>query len=412
MASRPASIRQQERRFVTPIISDVLFSERWVGHSRDVPPYGAPHPNKVKWPNHKFVYARERGEPDAQDVFDFFYAADRVNQDSYNFNFTKADIGGNKFDAVTRTYVTPRSEFNPNTPAIGDAMPDVPMGLFTGGYVLARKEERRVGDQVLDSRYVAEELTYVKRCTIRDVGVDSLNGKSLRSSETLHYATEVISDGLTMSQLFDAPSNPYWGLQFDGAQKSGRQISCEWFLVESRQVVSGTLDGTTITVDTYTTNDRYHWPAVLETHELLRWTRKDGGVEIFPALRFHPEAYQGPCKNTITRTWSKTPFDIPVVKILQPTRIYYSCPYFTVNIPESLHGLVSFQCDFGTENPKYSLNVGSTRYFAATNETTWPPNVVAYDDQEPFRGGFMRTRRVVDRPDIPPNVNWQTGAPI
>ena len=148
----------------------------------------------------------------------------------------------------------------------------------------------------------------------------------------------------------------------------------------------------------------------------MDWTKKDGGVEIYPALRFHPEGYQGPCKNTITRTWSKTPFTIPVVEILQPTRIYYASPYFTVNIPECLHGAVAFQCDIrDTNDPKYTQNVGSTRYFAATNPddgNTWPTTIVAYDDQEPFRGGYLRTRRVVDRPAIPANVNWTTGEAI
>lgn len=531
-ALQRAPVRQIEIRYPTPLIGDVLFSEIVDTTRTAVPAYGTAHPNTTKWPNHKLVFAREAaaGDSGRDGAFEFFYAADRANQDSYNFNFTKADIGGTRFDAVTRTYVTLRSAFTPNTPAMGAAMPNVPAGLFTGSYVLARREERRVGDLVLDGLFVAEELTYVKRCTIRDIGVDPVNGKSLVSSETLHYATETIIPGvtepqsltvsgtltpdaagtldrvedlsgfpqfstaingttypatrvyyngtswvlshhvgptlipyalwtsavctleecpspsdatgwvpllgvgllttgtptitdttpytadITTSALFDAPTNAYWGLQTDGTQRSGKQLSCEWYLIESRQVVAGEITDGVVAVDTYTTNDRFYWPPVLETYELMDWEKKDGGVEIYPALRFHPEGYQGPCKNTITRTWSKTPFTIPVVEILQPTRIYYASPYFTVNIPECLHGEVAFQCDIrDTNDPKYTRNVGSTRYFAATNPddgNTWPATIVAYDDQEPFRGGYLRTRRVVDRPAIPANVNWTTGAAI
>lgn len=417
-ALQRAPVRQIEIQYPTPLIGDVLFSEIVDTTRTTVPAYGTAHPNTTKWPNHKLVFAREAeaGDSSRDGVFEFFYAADRANQDSYNFNFTKADIGGTRFDAVTRTYVTLRSSFTPNTPAMGAAMPNTPAGLFTGSYVLARREERRVGDLVLDGLFVAEELTYVKRCTIRDIGVDPVNGKSLISSETLHYASEIVTGGLSVSALFDAPTNAYWGLQTDGTQRSGKQLSCEWYLIESRQVVAGEITDGVVAVDVYTTNDRFYWPPVLETYELMDWTKKDGGVEIYPALRFHPEGYQGPCKNTITRTWSKTPFTIPVVEILQPTRIYYASPYFTVNIPECLHGAVAFQCDIrDTNDPKYTQNVGSARYFAATNpddDNTWPATIVAYDDQEPFRGGYLRTRRVVDRPAIPANVNWTTGGAI
>lgn len=412
MASRPAPNRQFAERFVTPLIGDVLFSERWHGLARNIPAYGTAHPNTARWPNHKLVYVRERDEADTSETYEFFYAAARANQDSYNYNFTKADIGGQRFDAVVRTYVTLRSAFTPETPAMGATMPNVPSGLFTGSYVLARKEQRRIGDAVLDSLFVAEEHTYVKRCNIRDIGVDSLNGRTLTSTETLYYATEVVTGSTTASQLFADSNNAYWGLQTNGTQRSGRQLSCEWYQIEESQVVGGTFTDGVVTVDSYTTNDRYFWPPVLDTLDFLDWQRNDGGTDIYPAIRFHPEGYNGPCRNTITRTWSKTPFTIPVVELMQPTRIYYASPFFTLNIPESLHPQVVAVCDIGTSDPVYALNTGSARYFAATNFTTWPATIVAYDDQEPFRGGYLRTRRVIDRPPIPANVNWLTGTPI
>lgn len=411
MPELPSAVRQRTMILPTPLVADVIFTERVVNQTRVIPEYGTAHPNTARWPDHKFAYARERNEPTAQDVYDYFYVADRANQDNYNFSFTHADIGGTRFDAVTRTYVTLRTAFTPQTPAMGMTMPNTPVDKFTGAYVLAEKRQTRIGDQELDSLYVAETHVYVKRCTVRQIGVDSLNGKALSEDTTLYFRGETIS-GTPVETLFADTGNAYWGLQSDGTQRNGQQLSCDWFAVTTSQVIGGTFTEGVVAVDTFTTNDRYFWPPVLETYELLDWVKKDGGTEIYPALRFHPEGYQGPCRNTITRTWSKTPFSIPVVDILKPTRIYYACPYYTVNIPECLHGAVAFQCDTRSDDPVYERNVGSTRYFAATNATTWPATVVAYDDQEPFRGGYLRTRKVVERPTIPANVNWTTEAPI
>lgn len=81
-----------------------------------------------------------------------------------------------------------------------------------------------------------------------------------------------------------------------------------------------------------------------------------------------------------------------------PTRIYYSSPFFSLNIPECLHGAQSIVCDIGNSDPVYDQNSGSARTFAATNYTTWPANIVAYDDQEPFRGGFLRTTKTIYKP--------------
>jgi hypothetical protein len=532
MASVPSAVRQRSTILPTPLVADVIFSERVVNQTKVVPAYGTAHPNTARWPNHKFVFARERPEPEAQDVYDYFYAADRANQDQYNFSFTKADIGGTRFDAVARTYVTLRSAFTPQTPAMGATMPNVPASLFAGDYVLAEKRQTRIGDKELDSLYVAEIHVYVKRCSIRQLGVDSLNGEMLTSTSTLYYASETVIEGVTepqtitvtgtltpdatdtmnrvedsggfpqfsteadgvtypatrcyyngttwvlsrhtgatlipyalwtsanctlddcpspadatgwaptlgvgvatptgtpvftddtdyspdvtAAQLFADPANAYWGIQTDGTQRVGRQLSCEWYEITVEQVVGGTFADGVVTVDTFSTNDNYSWPPVLDTFELLDWDRRDGGTDIFPAVRMNPEGYSGPCKTVVTRTWSPTPFTIEAVTILQPTRIYYASPFFTMNVPECLHGLIAVQCDIGNTDPVYDENVGSTRYFSATGPpasggdaaNTWPSTITAYDDQVPFRGGYLRTVRVVHRPTIPTQVGWTTG---
>ena len=434
MPLAPTPIRQRLLTFLTPRVQDFVVAET-VDPTRKLdgrygtpatgsplPAYGTAHPDTTLYPNHKFALATSAREDGLLDTF--FYVMARSSQDDYNWEFTDADFGSSKFPAVKRTYVELRSGFTPDTPAMGAAMPNVPSEMFGTGsgtpsvvadYVLTDRSQVRSQDRELDSLFVVDERIYVKRTAISDISVDPLNGKTLTSSVSLYYSTEVVSGALTMAELMAAPTNAFWGLQADGTQRSGKQLSSEWFLVETSQVVSGESAGGVITLQTITSNVRYYWPPVLETFELMDWVRLDGGTDIYPAMRFNPEGYDGPCLCTTTLTWRSTPFDynatrsataIAVTDQLQPTRIYYSCPYFTANIPECLHGLILMQCDTGSGDPVYDENSGSTRRFSATPNQTWPDTLVAFDDQEPFRGGYLRTKKVISKPTVPTPAIW------
>lgn len=104
MAAVPSPHRQRTSFFPTPLIGDVLFSERVVCQTKAVPAYGTAHPNTARWPDHKLVFAKERPEPESVDTFDFYYAADRASQDSYNW-----EIGPG--EQLVRTYFIPRSTY-------------------------------------------------------------------------------------------------------------------------------------------------------------------------------------------------------------------------------------------------------------------------------------------------------------
>jgi hypothetical protein len=239
MASLPSSHRQRTSFLPTPLVGDVLFTERVVCQTKAVPAYGTAHPNTARWPDHKLVFAKERDEPGSVDTFDFYYAADRATQDAYNFSFTKADIGGTKFDAVARTYVTLRSAFTPNTPAMGATMPDTPASLFSGTYVLAEKRQQRIGEQELDSLYVAETHVYVKRATLSAVKMNDETGRVKRSVTNLYYRGETVS-GTTVETLAASPTNAYWGQQTDGVFRELDQLSENWFaIIESNVIPDG-----------------------------------------------------------------------------------------------------------------------------------------------------------------------------
>jgi hypothetical protein len=399
--------RQDNKSFPTPLVGDVLFSQIEDCTRRTFPAYGTAHPDTVKWPDHKLCYIRSV-DNERDGIHEFFYVADRANQDTYNWEFDKADIGGVTFDAVTRTYVTLRTAFDSAAPAMGAAMPNIPASKFSGSYVLARRKQQRIGDRELDSLYVVDQRTYVKRCSIRSIGVDSMNGLPLQSVETLYYATEVVTGTTTAAALFAAPTNAYWGLQSDGYVRTGRQLSCEWYQITSEQQVAGTLTSGVISVSTFNTTKNYYWPPVLQKLgtspnffyvDFMNWTRLDGGVDIYPRFTFEQDGYNGPCEATITRSWSKTPQTVTAPKQMLPTPIYYSSPYFSLNIPACLHGEVTCKCDIGNADPVYTQNVGSSRTTPRTNHLVWPDFIIAADDQDPYRGGYLRTTVTISKPN-------------
>lgn len=163
-----APYRQDRKIFPTPIVGDVLFSEvRDCNRGNPFPEYGTPHPNPQRWPDHKLVYIKpvdiERNE-----IFEFFYAADRQNQDLYNFSFGYRNLigntGGREFRIVQRSYVTLRSDFQPLDIEFGTPMPNVPEDKFEGvEYVFFDRQQQRINQQELDSLYVAEVHTYVEK---------------------------------------------------------------------------------------------------------------------------------------------------------------------------------------------------------------------------------------------------------
>jgi len=162
-----APFRQDRKIFPTPLITDVLFSEIRDCNRSEFPEYGTPHPNAAKWPYHKLIFIKpvdiERNE-----VFEFFYAAERENQDLYNFSSgyrnVIGNVGGREFRVVLREYVTPRAEFDPLYPAFGAGMPDVPEGTFEGiDYLFFDKQQKKIEQAELDSLYVAEVHTYVEK---------------------------------------------------------------------------------------------------------------------------------------------------------------------------------------------------------------------------------------------------------
>jgi hypothetical protein len=162
-----APYRQDRRVYPTPDSGDILFSEVRDCTRSEIPEYGTPHPNPKKWPDHKLVFVKTV-DIERDGIFEFFYAADRENQDLYNFSVGYRNIignvGGREFRVVQRSYITPRADFQPLDIPFGTPMPNAPEGKFDDvEYVFFDRQQQPIDQQELNSLYVAEVHTYVEK---------------------------------------------------------------------------------------------------------------------------------------------------------------------------------------------------------------------------------------------------------
>ena len=164
-----APYRQDRRVYPTPDSGDILFSEVRDCTRSEIPEYGTPHPNPKKWPDHKLVFVKPV-DIERDGIFEFFYAADRQNQDLYNFSFGLKSIGPNRqFRTVMRSYITLREDFKPLDIEFGTPMPNVPEDKFDGvEYVFFDRQQQPIDQQELNSLYVSEIHTYVEKAFLDD----------------------------------------------------------------------------------------------------------------------------------------------------------------------------------------------------------------------------------------------------
>lgn len=416
-AINPAPRRQRVSVFPTPDIRDLLFYERVdtkLPQWSVAPAYGSPHPDALKYPNHRLCYIKPAGDGGELGWQDWFYAAPRSDQNNYNFEYTKADLGGTKFDAVRRTYVTLRSTFTDSTHVIGELMPNIPAGVFSGAvagdYVLSEYSQQRIGDRELDGLFLVETLVYVKRCTSKIIRYDEETGTSLLAQSNLYFSDEVVPNGpsatSTAADVFSDPDSGYWGLNMYGVNREGRQVSCNWYEITETELVPNNpvtaITGsaaTAIPIRSYFTEDDFSWPATLTsadiTFKVITAKNKDGTTytRTYPRVDFAVPAYRGPTKMKVEQWWSPTAIpegSMPVTTKLIAREIEYTGANYSLRIDPSLHGSIAFVDTIGTSDPNF-VQAAYGETFSATTPTSRPNSLIATVDQRPFRGGYRIT---------------------
>lgn len=236
----PTPVRQKLQNLLTPKVADRAIVMTDSMNLKDFPEFGTPHPDTGRYPNHKFAGAAKAD--DAGLFYSWIYLAPREDQDDYNWEFTKADIGGTRFDAIQRTYITPRGDFDTTVPAMGAAGSLVPVGQIPAGHVLALRKQVRSGDQEIDSLFVVDVQTYVRRVSLTEIELDIQTGRSKDAVTTLYLRTEEIASGVTVGDVVADPNSPYRGLQANGTFREIKQLSDEWFSITvSRLIAPGTV---------------------------------------------------------------------------------------------------------------------------------------------------------------------------
>jgi len=391
MPLNPSPQRQTVVSFPTPNVLDILFFES-VDAERigfEVPEYGTKHPDFNKWPDHRLVHVETTDEQNR--YYRFYYASDNLEQDDDNWEYTQADIGGTKFDAVSREYITRRSEFNPDDLTMGDAMPDIPEGKFNGVYVLAERRQVPIDNKVLNGLYIVEKRTYVKKVPLYRLDYDEFFSTTNYTKQELFYATEIPAGGggLTMAALVADRDNAYWGLSTNGILKTSQQLSDNWYAITTQQVVNTNETGEAGFIRFTTLN--YSFPPVLGDIEVDDWELRSGGGRNYPRPVYSKGAFRGPCRAQIATTWTAVQSGaVTLSELPRPESISVSSPFFSVGIPPTLHGYVVINVDNGSEDETFKQTI-AVYEAAATNLTTWSAGqaFVISQNQKQFRGGWI-----------------------
>lgn len=421
----------QIKSYPTPLIADVLFYEI-LDFSKskyaDIT-YGDQHYDRQQWPHHRVVDISVH--PSAgENSYVVHYAADRDNQDLYNFEHSKADLSGFKFDTITRSYVIPRKDYDPVTPALGVSMANVPKDKFINyaDFVLiarnqdriserGRRAQESIGSGELDSLYVVETRTYIDKTElVASDFSDEVNGV-LYERANIYTRGEVYDTTSGDTIEIAVTKSSHWSPTAGGQISSYSQASDDVWVVTTRDIIpqevtqpDAPLFGGRV-MRVFPTTMNYTWPAVLEDMETLVWPLKNGEERQYNRPVFKRQGYRGPCPAEIHDEWvTETQLKVAtldVVETLAAMPVYYICPFFTVNIPPTLHRLGVISANIGTNDPVYGWTIETERCFAATQVTTpttsedavdWPESLIVDVKPTPYEGGYIIRRIKCFRP--------------
>tara|TARA_Y100001938_G_scaffold132936_1_gene191723 strand:+ start:351 stop:1571 length:1221 start_codon:yes stop_codon:yes gene_type:complete len=395
-------------------VADLLFFEtvdaQKVG--KTPPVYGTPHPDTKNFKDHKLCFVKQ-ADPNGL-MYEYYYAAERASQDDYNFEYAQADLGGNKYDTVVRTYVTLRSDFNDTTdaknPKAGDTMPDVPANQFDQAYVLLTRRQRKIGQQELDSLFVVEQRTYFFPVDIVSQALDQATGGVLETKVSLFYRKQDYNYGTGIEAIETAADNPQrWGLNTSGVNKEVQQLSEDWFQVTARDVIpssSATSVQSSKLVRSYYTNRNFTWPSVVDSLEFTSIEAKNGSTKTSVVVRNKDkkDGFSGPTKMQVLQYWrlnafteselnSETEFKINSnIYPFRTSSATYSGAQFGVSVRNVLTEAITLTDFIGTGHPVLKLGeYGFPKpWCRASTPTDWPSSAfVVSADQRPFRGGYL-----------------------
>ena len=222
-----APYRQDRKLFPTPVVGDVLFSQVKDCTRIEIPEYGTPHPDTKKWPDHKLVFVKPV-DIERDGIFEFFYAADRDNQDLYNFTYSQGDL------VLTRTYIISRDGLSDFVaPSIGTS------DTKFGEYKFATARVQRVEDKELDSLYVAVQWVFSLKNTTIAADTETKTGYRINRITTIGNLP--VTGGNTSSRFDEKGwTNQTEAVTFTGGTTSTTVEQRPFVRIQSDSTVSGT----------------------------------------------------------------------------------------------------------------------------------------------------------------------------
>jgi len=438
--NQPSPQRQSVLSFVSPKVGDLLFFEtvdaQKIGNTpaeikANLPAYGTAHPDTENFKDHKLCFVKQA---DANGLlYEYYYAADRESQDDYNFEYSQADLGGNKYDTVTRTYVTLRSSFSDTGgSAAGDAMPDPTSqfnaedvvnhdNVYVGGvdevddfstdYIFYSRQQKRIGNKELDGLFVVEQKLYFRRVDIVTQRLDPTTEGSLktvvkliRRGETFKTPTPSLNGSVTdrtagSKQWIDKQN---WGLMDTGQNIDCRQLSHDWWQLTIQDVIPQGLDDDSThstsgkVLRTYTTYKNYTWPSVVGGLVFTTVEKKDGSRKTVVTVKNKEgkDGFSGPTKMTVTQIWKRTAMTPPAPVIFKTVSGSYAGVQFSVRVSNVLTEAITLTDFIGTNDPVYKLGeYGFPKPFVGPSTPTDWANLanpfIGAASQRPFRGGYL-----------------------
>ena len=359
------------------------------------PSYGTAHPDTENFSKHKLCHVKQA---DGEGLFfQYYYAAERHHQDDYNFEFSQADLGGNKYDTVVRTYVNLRSDFADTDTEYkaGTAMPDIPAAQFVDAYILMTRQQKRIGDQELDGIFVVEQRVYFNRVDIVNQNLDPATGGVLESTVKLYYRGESPAHSSNYIEVSAADPTDGWGLSAAGINTEGEQLSHDWWKVTVQEVIPqglGSAHGGKL-LRTFTTYQNFSWPPVVDGLVFTTAPKKDGSAKTVVTVRNKEgkDGFAGPTKMVVEQVWSLDPLTPPPVTVFKTASGVYDGVQFSVRIANSLTESITLTDFIGTKDPVYKLGeYGFPKpWLSASSPTDWPSTHVGAATQKPFRGGYL-----------------------
>jgi hypothetical protein len=235
----PAPGRRRVLTFATPAIDDLIFYELKDSKMPEnaAVAYGTKHPDRNKYPDHVLVYIAPAMEPDP-DWVRWYYAAERADQDDYNF-----EIDGDEY--LTRTYIVPRADYLDGV-SFSEPSQGTADAVFTN-FNYVGQNIRRIGQQELDSIFVVVQRNYLNDGSTLSVSESGTPRGEESTALTLgaNATSTALATGLILARSSRLAENDGWENTENrlsvrtGVNRQSTQYSAGYARVSSEELALG-----------------------------------------------------------------------------------------------------------------------------------------------------------------------------